>query len=46
MLCAKVDNADAAYEELKGRGVEFTQPPTDQPWGIRAAYFKDPEGDI
>jgi uncharacterized glyoxalase superfamily protein PhnB len=46
MLCTKVEDADKAYEELKGRGVEFTQPPTTQPWGIRAAYFKDPEGNI
>ncbi|MCA9904843.1 MAG: VOC family protein [Anaerolineae bacterium] len=46
MLCARVENVDAAYETLKARGVEFTLPPTSQPWGIRAAYFRDPEGNI
>src|SRR5207247_7700040 len=30
------DDCQASYEELKGRGVEFTQPPTEQPYGIDA----------
>jgi len=46
LLCARVDNVDAAYEALKAKGVEFAKPPVDQPWGIRAAYFRDPEGNI
>ena len=46
LLCARVDDVDAAYEALKAKGVEFTRPPTSQPWGIRAAYFKDPDGNI
>ena len=37
------DDAQATYEELKGRGVEFQQEPTDQPYGIDAA-FRDPSG--
>lgn len=31
------------YEELKAKGVEFTQAPTVQPWGI-FAQFKDLDG--
>jgi lactoylglutathione lyase len=46
MLCADVENVDAEYERLKAKGVEFTKAPVDQPWGIRAAYFRDPEGNI
>jgi lactoylglutathione lyase len=46
MLCALVDNVDTAYEAFKAKGVEFTKPPIDQPWGIRAAYFRDPEGNV
>lgn len=46
LLCSRVDNVDAAYETLKANGVEFTKSPVDQPWGIRAAYFRDPEGNI
>lgn len=46
LLCARVDNVDTAYATLKARGVEFTQAPADKPWGIRTAYFTDPEGNI
>lgn len=46
MLCTLVDNVDTTYEAFKAKGVEFTKPPVDQPWGIRAAYFRDPEGNI
>jgi catechol 2,3-dioxygenase-like lactoylglutathione lyase family enzyme len=37
------DDVDATYDELKGRGVEFLQEPTDQPYG-RDAGFRDPSG--
>ena len=37
------DDCRAAYEELKGRGVEFQQEPTDQPYGVDAG-FRDPSG--
>ena len=33
----------ATYEELKKRGVEFQQEPTQQPYGIDAG-FRDPSG--
>jgi uncharacterized glyoxalase superfamily protein PhnB len=33
----------ASYEELKGRGVEFTEPPEERPYGIDAG-FRDPSG--
>lgn len=46
MLCADVDDVDAAYDALRARGVEFLKPPQDQPWGIRSAYFADPEGHL
>ncbi len=37
------DDAKKSYEELKGRGVDFTQPPTEQPYGIDAG-FRDASG--
>jgi predicted enzyme related to lactoylglutathione lyase len=37
------DDCQATYEELKSRGVEFTQPPTEQPYGIDAG-FRDQSG--
>jgi catechol 2,3-dioxygenase-like lactoylglutathione lyase family enzyme len=37
------DDAQKSYDELKGRGVEFTQEPTKQPYGIDAG-FRDASG--
>ncbi len=37
------DDCHASYEELKGRGVEFTEEPEDRPYGIDSA-FRDPSG--
>ena len=37
------DDVRATYAELKGRGVEFQQEPTEQPYGIDAG-FRDPSG--
>jgi catechol 2,3-dioxygenase-like lactoylglutathione lyase family enzyme len=37
------DDVRADYEELKGRGVEFTEEPKEQPYGIDSA-FRDPSG--
>jgi catechol 2,3-dioxygenase-like lactoylglutathione lyase family enzyme len=36
-------DCQASYEELKGRGVEFSQEPTRQPYGLDAG-FRDPSG--
>lgn len=45
-LSANVGNVDEVYQNLKARGVEFIQPPTDRPWGQRTADFKDPDGNL
>ena len=37
------DDCQGTYEELKARGVEFSQEPTEQPYGIDAG-FRDPSG--
>jgi catechol 2,3-dioxygenase-like lactoylglutathione lyase family enzyme len=37
------DDIKATYEELKGRGVEFTEEPSERPYGIDSA-FRDPSG--
>jgi predicted enzyme related to lactoylglutathione lyase len=39
------DNVQQTYEELKSRGVEFTQPPKKEHWGEYAS-FKDSEGNL
>ena len=37
------DDVHAAYEELKARGVEFTEAPEERPYGIDSA-FRNPSG--
>jgi uncharacterized glyoxalase superfamily protein PhnB len=37
------DDCKASYEELKQRGVEFTEPPEARPYGIDSG-FRDPSG--
>jgi len=37
------DDCQASYEELKGRGVEFTEKPEQRPYGIDSS-FRDPSG--
>jgi catechol 2,3-dioxygenase-like lactoylglutathione lyase family enzyme len=37
------DDINSTYEELKARGVEFQQEPTEQPYGVDAG-FRDPSG--
>jgi catechol 2,3-dioxygenase-like lactoylglutathione lyase family enzyme len=37
------DNVRSDYEELKGRGVEFTEEPEERPYGIDSG-FRDPSG--
>ena len=42
-LALVADNVQATYEELRAKGVEFTQPPKKEPLGEYAS-FKDSEG--
>ena len=37
------DDCHASYEELKARGVEFTEQPEERPYGIDSG-FRDPSG--
>ena len=37
------DDVKQSYKELKSRGVEFLQEPTEQPYGVDAG-FRDPSG--
>jgi catechol 2,3-dioxygenase-like lactoylglutathione lyase family enzyme len=42
-LFFNTDDCRSTYEQLKGRGVEFTQEPTEQPYGVDAG-LRDPSG--
>ncbi|MBV8235746.1 MAG: VOC family protein [Acidimicrobiia bacterium] len=37
------DDCQKSYEELRARGVEFTEPPEQRPYGIDSG-FRDPSG--
>jgi catechol 2,3-dioxygenase-like lactoylglutathione lyase family enzyme len=42
-LFFQTDDCRGTYEELKARGVEFSEEPTERPYGIDCA-FRDPSG--
>ena len=42
-LFLTTDDCQASYEELSARGVEFTEPPEERPYGIDSG-FRDPSG--
>jgi predicted enzyme related to lactoylglutathione lyase len=37
------EDIESTHEELRNRGVEFTEEPSEQPWGLWA-QFKDQDG--
>lgn len=41
-----VPNVDGEYERLRGLGVAVVKAPTTYPWGRRAAWFRDCDGNL
>jgi len=39
-----VDDVDRLHRELQQQGVEIAMEPTDQTWGNREMYVRDPDG--
>jgi catechol 2,3-dioxygenase-like lactoylglutathione lyase family enzyme len=39
-------DVDGCAAELRAAGVEPMLPPTDQPWGHRTLFFRDPDGNV
>jgi predicted enzyme related to lactoylglutathione lyase len=46
ILYFAVDDVDAHHARIDGLGVTWVLPPTNQPWGSRAATFRDPDGHL
>ena len=46
LVVLRVDDLDAAYAELVGRGAEFSRAPASMGDRIRVAYLADPEGNV
>jgi catechol 2,3-dioxygenase-like lactoylglutathione lyase family enzyme len=46
-LIFEVSDVDEYHHQLQEKGVQFVKDPLDYPsWGIRAAYFRDPDGNL
>lgn len=43
-VCVYADDVDDAVAELRRAGVPVLFGPADQPWGERAGYVEDPDG--
>jgi catechol 2,3-dioxygenase-like lactoylglutathione lyase family enzyme len=40
------DDVDEAYAEAQRRGYEIVHPLTDEPWGVRRFFVRDPDGNV
>jgi catechol 2,3-dioxygenase-like lactoylglutathione lyase family enzyme len=45
-LSVQVDDVDAAYAAAVERGAEIVHPLTDEPWGVRRFFVRDPDGHV
>lgn len=43
-LSVWVDNVDDIFAQCQRESVEVTQPPTDEPWGVREMHVRHPDG--
>ena len=43
-LSIEVDDVDAVYARAQSAGLEITYPITDEPWGVRRFFVRDPFG--
>jgi catechol 2,3-dioxygenase-like lactoylglutathione lyase family enzyme len=46
VLQFRVDDVDAQYAALRDFVKTWVKPPTNQPWGTRSTYFRDPDGNL
>jgi predicted enzyme related to lactoylglutathione lyase len=42
----EVDDVDAAWAAARARGDEIVHPLTDEPWGVRRFFVRDPGGKV
>lgn len=42
----EVDDVDAAYEAVRATGAEIVHPITDEQWGVRRFFVRDPDGKV
>ena len=42
----EVDDVDAAHDAAQRLGCEIVHPLTDEPWGVRRFFVRDPNGKV
>ena len=42
----EVDDVDAVYDAAQRAGYEIVHPLTDEPWGVRRFFVRDPNGKV
>jgi len=45
-LSVEVDDVDAAYAAVQRQGAEIVHPLTDEAWGVRRFFVRDPDGNV
>jgi len=45
-VSVQVDDVDAAYAAAVAEGAQIVHPLTDEPWGVRRFFVRDPDGNV
>ncbi len=45
-VSVEVDDVDAAHAAAQRMGCEIVHPLTDEPWGVRRFFVRDPDGNV
>jgi uncharacterized glyoxalase superfamily protein PhnB len=45
-LSIEVADVDAAYAAMRERGAQIVHPLTDEEWGVRRFFVRDPDGHV
>jgi len=45
-LSIEVDDVEAIHAEAERRGLDIVHPLTDEPWGVRRFFVRDPTGNV
>ena len=45
-ISVEVEDVDSLHADAVRRGLEIVYPLTDEPWGIRRFFVKDPDGTV
>ena len=45
-ISVEVEDVDAVYEAVRAAGAEIVHPITDEEWGVRRFFVRDPDGKV